>query len=339
MAEAEDHRPLQSKRKAISALLPYAVWRERDGQPEMFNTILDAARASRPVLSMWHHTNQFVSTLLSEASLRAIVLVSPHIPWYHLTGRGDLVRWWAATVSEAPYTEEVVRSMVATLSQITHQDKLVPYIPIDIWLWLTRRPSSQLISWRHYLGTSGFVVKAVQALKDIEVLKSYLILVWSEWDSLTSNGFDEMCTLIGEDFGEIGMGHHRADLIQRLDHVLGQLDRGLEHLKQHNSEFDEDGLRRAKDQYRRLRDTLLKTNIEAIARTCYPVITLLSILTQVDIHRIPRNVCVRASSTMSIDSRLEPTTLFIRPYRFLCTRSSISVPTRRTPHPAFFLPH
>ena len=204
---------------------------------------------------------------------------------------------------------------------------------------MTRRPSSQLISWRHYLGTSGFVVKAVQALKDIEVLKSYLILVWSEWDSLTSNGFDEMCTLIGEDFGEIGMGHHRADLIQRLDHVLGQLDRGLEHLKQHNSEFDEDGLRRAKDQYRRLRDTLLKTNIEAIARTCYPVITLLSILTQVDIHRIPRNVCVRASSTMSIDSRLEPTTLFIRPYRFLCTRSSISVPTRRTPHPAFFLPH
>ena len=40
LVEAEDHDPLQFKRKAISALLLYAVWQERDGRPEMLATIL-----------------------------------------------------------------------------------------------------------------------------------------------------------------------------------------------------------------------------------------------------------------------------------------------------------
>ena len=60
---------------------------------------------------------------------------------------------------------------------------------------------------------------------DIEVLKSYLFAVWSEWDWLSNYCFDEMCILIRDDFGGIEMGHHRTDLIQRLDDVLGQLDR------------------------------------------------------------------------------------------------------------------
>jgi len=32
----------------------------------------------------------------------------------------------------------------------------------------------------------------VRALKDIETLKSYLLLVWSEWDFLMPRGFDEI---------------------------------------------------------------------------------------------------------------------------------------------------
>ena len=35
MIEAEDYHSLQSEHKAITALLPYAVWQERDGKPEM----------------------------------------------------------------------------------------------------------------------------------------------------------------------------------------------------------------------------------------------------------------------------------------------------------------
>ena len=133
MVEAEDYRLLQSKRKAITALLPYAVWQERDGQPEMLDTILRAVRASRMTEFMWRHIDQFVSTLFSEASPCAIVLVSPHIRWSWLRGRGDLVQWWVATTSMVPHAEEVAQSVVDTLLQVSFWDELVRYIPVDLW--------------------------------------------------------------------------------------------------------------------------------------------------------------------------------------------------------------
>ena len=79
MAEAEDYRPLESKRMAITTLLPYAVWQERDGQPETLDTIIRAIRASRMRDFMWYRVNFFFSTLLSEASPRAIMLTSPRV--------------------------------------------------------------------------------------------------------------------------------------------------------------------------------------------------------------------------------------------------------------------
>ena len=84
MTETEDHRSLRSKRKAITAFLPYAVQQERDGHPKMLDTIFHAARVSKMVLFMWRYASQFFSTLLSEASPRAIVLALPHIPWVQL---------------------------------------------------------------------------------------------------------------------------------------------------------------------------------------------------------------------------------------------------------------
>ena len=148
----------------------------------------------------------------------------------------------------------------------------------------------------------------IRALKDIEVLKSYLLLVWSEWD--ISCDFSETCTSIRENFGGIGMGHHRADLIQRLDHVLGQLDCRLDHLNRQNHYLNEGDIQEMKDRHRKLKEILPETNIEGITRTCYPKVMLLSILTQVDIHRIPRNIYVRTSPPMSIVSHLDPTTSF-----------------------------
>ena len=304
MAEAEDYRPLQSKRKAITALLPYAVWQERDGQPEMLDTILRAVRASRMTEFMWRHIDQFVSTLFSEASPCAIVLVSPHIRWSWLRGRGDLVQWWVTTTSMVPHAEEVAQSVVDTLLQVSFWDELVRYIPVDLWLWLTEQPSLPPVCRGRDLGTHFSVIEAVQALKDIEVLKSYLLLIWSEWGPPYC--FDEMCTSLRNDFGEIGMRHHRADLIQRLDHVLGQLDRGLEYLSQQNQYLTELQIQKMKDRYGKLKEVLLEMNIESIAGTCHLRIEFLSMLTQVDIHRIPHNVCVRSSSPMSIALCLEP---------------------------------
>ena len=111
-----------------------------------------------------------------------------------------------------------------------------------------------------------------------------------------------MRALIGEDFGGIGMGHHRADLIQRLDHVLGQLDRGLEYLRQYCPEFGEDDLRISKDQYRNLRETLLEIDSCTLCLTNIPLLVLTH---TPGARRIPYNIYVHTPSPMPIVSRPE----------------------------------
>ena len=298
MAEAEDYDLLRSKRKAITTLFPWAVWRERDGQPEMFNMILRATGASRTSTFMWHHVDQFTSTLLSEASPRAIVLASPHILWYQLRDRDDLIRCWVSAASAVPYSEEIAQGVVDMLLQIASGCG-VWYIPVNLWLWLTKRPSLPPICSGRDCGTPGSIVEAVRALNDIEVLKSYLLLVWSEWDTLYTDGFNKMCTLIREDFGGFEMGHHRTDLIQRLDHILGQLDRGLEYFQQHKPWFDEYDLQKRSNRYRKLRETLVEIN----SRTSFTDYALPYTDSSPDGHRIPHDIYMCPPSPVSIASR------------------------------------
>jgi len=81
-------------------------------------------------------------------------------------------------------------------------------------------------------GTPEAVIRQVRELEDVEVLKSYLLLVWSGWEALPDDrGFAEMCALVREDFSGTGMGRHQEDLIEHLDYVLGQLDQRLEYLQ------------------------------------------------------------------------------------------------------------
>ena len=79
--------------------------------------------------------------------------------------------------------------------------------------------------------------------------------------SYSFGGFYEMQISMKEDFRGIGMERHRADLLQRLDLVIRQLDLGLEYFKKLNPKFDEDYLQRAKHQYQYLREILLEVNI------------------------------------------------------------------------------
>ena len=321
LTEVENLDLLRRRRKAITTLLPYAVRQERGGQPEMFDAILDAARASGALRFMWSPITQFADTLISEASPRAIVLASPHIPWDQLTDRGDLVQQWAAKASTVPDSEEVAQNVVDMLLQIASEEKLAPHIPAGLWSWLTKRPSLPPICWGRYVGADGFVLKVVRGLEDVEVLKSYLLLVWSEWgifwsdwdtlqagrlplrterealrperDTPRSYGFDEMCASIREDFSGIEMSHHRAELIQRLNHVLGELDRGLEHLNQHNPQLDKSDLLTMKRGYRRFKGVLLEVEM----RTSSPMIALLCALTvtPAEIRMVPCNASVRSS--------------------------------------------
>ena len=103
----------------------------------------------------------------------------------------------------------------------------------------------------------------IRSLKDIEILKSYLLLVWSEWDCLYMADFDEMCNLICEDFSGIEMCSDRADLVERLDQVFGQLNRGLEYLRQDKPGFGERGLQHRREQYGELRTILLEEDRKA----------------------------------------------------------------------------
>ena len=194
--------------KAVTILLPYAVQLEKGGQPEMLDTLLHCVSASGSgQFTWWQPNNQLISTWLSEASPRATALVSVYIDWLSWMNGEGFVRWWVEGVSAIPYTggvaQEVAQGVVTTLLRIASDDKLASHIPGDLWMWLTKLPSLPPVCKGRYCGTSDSVVKVIRELKDIEILKSYLLLIWSEWDALQSSGLAKICTSIREDFGGI----------------------------------------------------------------------------------------------------------------------------------------
>ena len=279
MVDVEDHHLIQSKHKAINALLPYAVQQEQDGQPEMLDAFLCAAKASRMSKFGWHFIAPYANTLLSNTSPNAIIFISPYIPWDHLINAGYIVQQWAVAVSAVPYTEQVAQSVVITLLLIAYWPGLSQHIPTDVWSWLTKQPSLPPICLEHDRGSDPDVCEVVLGLRDIEIIKSYFLLIWSEWNTLHHGGFYTVCASIRKDFSKAGNGHHRTELIHHLDHILAQLGQGLEYLQQNNPDLSEDELQRMKDQYGMLKDILLETNVEAVARMSHPIIVFLCMLT------------------------------------------------------------
>lgn len=150
MITTRDHYLLHSRWWSVAALLHYAVWQVQGGQLEMFDTLLDAARVSRSLGYMWYCDTEFSSMLLSRGSPHTIALAAPYIYWLPFIRRGGgLVQLWVAAVSAVPYTEEAAQGVVETLFDVASYDTLLPLIPVDVW--------------------------------DIETLKSYFLIVWSEW--------------------------------------------------------------------------------------------------------------------------------------------------------------
>ena len=278
LADARDQDTLRRKRKAITALFPYAVWQERDKQHAILDVFLHATKTSQSDEFLWHRVKPFVNTLFNGASdvslKRAVMLVSPYVPWDKWNFGDNLIRAWVAIASTIPKDKEVAPSVVDALLQIASLGLLPSYNYGDVWSWLTLRPSLPSICKGRRIGSDSDVVRAVRELKDIDIFKSYLLLVWSEWDSPWSEwgsprsewgpprspGFLMMCEWIREELSGIEMNHHRAVLVQRLDHVLGQLDKGLEYPRHDRPELDEEGLQERKDQYERLREVLLEAD-------------------------------------------------------------------------------
>ena len=192
MVEAADSDILRSRRKAISVLFPYAVHLARRGQREMLDAFSRVARASDSWHFMWHHLKPFTMTLFDKPN-------PPSLNWVLGLISPSAVAWPAVAPS---YTEEVDRSMVDEVLRLA---------------FITPGPPT---------GTEIPTIRQVRALGDTGILRSYLLLLWSEWYDLEYRHeyFAEMQTSIREDFGGIEIWRHREDLIKCLDQVLTRLD-------------------------------------------------------------------------------------------------------------------
>ena len=223
--------------------------------------LVSALRASqRPV---WNRT---VPTFLNRASPLTIVHVSPHVEFESITWteqeRKELISQWATAASKVPRTEAAARDVVQTL--LWTASFYPSMIPTGTWGWLKKRPILPPDCKGRTMGSEDHVVRHVQGLGDIETLKSYLLVIFSEWDSIYPSGYRPICLAVGIRFHGDRMTRHRKDLVERLDHVLGQLDRGLPYLRLHKPRYVEKFFLEAKEQYTSLRKMLLEMDRQVV---------------------------------------------------------------------------
>lgn len=257
MFRAANSDLILSKRKAINALLPYAIFLEQGGEQRMIDAISRAARVSSSNSRnlgtfVWRHVLLYISRLFEQQSPtslnRVIALMSPLVPWDGALNKKIAVTRWAEATLAISYTEEVGQSVVVALFQIASIHLLRPHIPVSMWGWLKRRPSLP----RTFNGQLNIhhaaLIAYLRRLGDVDILKSYFLLVWTVRDSFHPNHIRVMEDSIREVFNGTGMEHHRKDLIE-------QLDRALE---QSNPLHGSPPVRELKAQYTRLRGLLLE---------------------------------------------------------------------------------
>ena len=213
MVEAADGILLDSKREAISTLFIYVIL-EQGRQKRMANAISHALQVS----GMWIFIKPYTSMLFcgpSTPSMNSlIILLSPYIGWddrYH--SKCDVISW-ATAASAVPYTEEVGRDVVSALLQILIYDSLRPHIPPNIWTWLKKHSTLAPLYQPRHLQVTSSTVRYIRGLEDIEILNSFFILTWLEYNAIDC---EDMMDLFKEDFCGIGMWGHRKDLLERLD--------------------------------------------------------------------------------------------------------------------------
>ena len=261
MIQAARFDGIFSKRKAINTLLPYAIHLEQWGQQGMINAILRAARVSDSEASnigkfMWHRVVLYISRLFDKRSPtslnRVITLISPYVPWDGALNDTTSVSRWATAAMEIPYTDEVGQSVIDTLFQIASVNILRPHIPLDIWRWLKKQPPLPAIYHGQSKGGYENTVRYVDRLGDIDILKSYFLLLWTDRCALAPGSNGEVERSIRENFSGTGVKQHREDLINHLDHVLARLDQRLESFP------DSADLKVAKKRYTKLKGALLE---------------------------------------------------------------------------------
>ena len=133
-----------------------------------------------------------------------------------------MMQLWMMAASAFPYADDVCESVVDTLLQMASNNNLRPHIPVVAWEWLRRRPILHPGCHGLKFGASFPVFQLVRDLGDLEIITSYLYIVWSEWSWFYPEGCAAMLDFIWAGFRGIGRIRHQTVLIQRLDDVLSQ---------------------------------------------------------------------------------------------------------------------
>ena len=265
MIEAGDSNLIFSKRKAISALLPYAATLEQRGQPALVNMILRAAQSTKFETFIWARplANTLFGILYPRSLDRVILLATPYA-WQDRGPRSeDEVARWALAVSAVPYTEEVGEFVVRALLPVAVDDSLRCCVPANVWVWLKKLPSPLNVpTWQWEITRFG-VVHHIRRLGDIEILKSYLVIAWQDRVSLDTSGFAEMKVSIMEDFAGVGMSHHRRDLIKELEEVRAPRYQGDRIEERRKMPMRKGSSRPARLEYEELKELLLQVDMEA----------------------------------------------------------------------------
>lgn len=310
MIEADDPRLIRSKRKPINGLVPYAIHLARGRQQRVADLIMFAFSASHSKDHWrwpWGRIDPYITPIFNNSSPpslnRAIIFISPYVfPIFDPYDRRAAAIRWVAAVIAVPCSEELVPSVVQKLLEITVDNSLRPCVPLDVWVWLKKRPSLPPYCPGRWEGDWRDVAEYIRQFEDIEILTSYLFLVWSEWEDVRHWNLKSVRMLIREDLGGIGVWRNRQELIERLDQIFGQLGRGLEYLQQHDARIDEGGIQQRKEQYGELKEALLEVDrraIETLTRMPLELILLSEHTDSVGVHRIPFNLCLCSASPMN----------------------------------------
>ena len=275
---------------------------------------------------IWECIGTYIVPLFGEPATPldwVIARASHHVPWHSKLVNEDTVTRWAATASAAPYTEEVCESVVDALLRIASVDSLRPYIPFGIWAWLKKRP---------YLRDGPFgsdrsrrdVIRHIRTLEDIEILTSYFLLVLSNYRyfGVEFGGFAEMRISIHEDFGGIGVGRHREDLIKKLDRVIKEAHEW--------TRPDVQTIERCGELKRALVD--LDRDAVKILTRASPRLVIFGLLTPVDTYRIPLDLHVHLASSGPVVSHLGNIVL-LPPTNHKVVRTRTPIVITEFPHP------
>ena len=262
----------------------------------------------------WPHIQTHITSMFdkptSPSLTRVIILTLPYIGRNVYTDPTTVASRWIAAASAVPYSE-VDQNMTQALLMVSYDDDMRPHIPVNVWAWLNKRLSLPPISRGRSNASQRPVFCHIRILGDIEILKSYLLLVWSEWGSHEDDCLVEMEMSIKKDLCGIGMRGHRDDLIKRLDFIHGELDRGLDHFRQYQPRTDQQEIQSRKEGYGLLKDVLLavdKTTGETSTRRLSRFI-FLDQLTDPCVSRISGNPCLCPVSPISVVSSVFCTSL------------------------------